>query len=85
MLKSIFVLTLICFASACGNSKRAQFIEGCTGPFKGAIEPEKAEKMCGCIFDKGTAKWGLDTFAKKAVSQDPAVQSMAMECMKVSF
>ena len=36
--------------------------------------------MCGCMYDKGVAKWGLGDFMKKAMEQGDDVTSLAMEC-----
>jgi hypothetical protein len=62
---------------------RGTFVSGCVEPMvkNGTFEAKKAEKICACMFDKGTAKWELGTFMKKAMEQGSDVQEIAKECV----
>ncbi len=65
-----------------GDELRESFLGGCVKPLSKEIGQGKANKMCGCMYDKGVAKWGLGDFMKKAMEQGDDVSSLAMECVK---
>ena len=95
MKKVFLIFAIVCMAVACksdesassssgggggGDELRESFLGGCVKPLSKEIGQGKAKKMCGCMYDKGVAKWGLGDFMKKAMEQGDDVTSLAMEC-----
>jgi hypothetical protein len=69
-------------ATATGDGNiRKTFIDGCVEPMVESFGRDKSAKICACMFDKGTAKWDLGEFMKKAMEQGEEVKKLAMECV----
>lgn len=59
---------------------RSAFVKVCSVPPIGKLGKEKSEKLCGCIYDKGTAQWTLEQLSEMG-SQNPTFQKLIIECM----
>ena len=64
---------------------RKSFMEGCTEEFPESVAKEKAEEICGCMLDKGLAKWDLGEFMKRAMEGGKEVEALSLDCVKMAM
>lgn len=64
-MKKFNLLFLIVFIAGCGDSNKAQFVQGCTQQYI-------SEEVCGCVYDEMKNELGESKKWKNAMIYDQA-------------